>query len=150
MSLMNPPLRLLATYQDHLQKTPDMVVGVPGRDMWVAANVTGGHEYTVITPDLHGKTVFDRRSARLKRTSRNRPLPRWARYLGAVVLVLSEDGIDLPGAKVVIVGDEPAGPRYEHALGMAFVALWYAYHELPYAVDDLLDIMERVQKQVTE
>lgn len=144
---MNPPIRLLTASQQYLSAEPQLMLAVPGRDMWVAADVVDGHEYTIITPDLGGRTIFDRRSAKLNRTVRSRPLPRWARYLAGTLLVLSDDGLELPGVTAVILGDEPSGPRYEHALGMAFAAMWYAHHQQECAVDTLLDVMERVQKQ---
>ena len=144
---MNPPIRLLTASQEYLSSEPKLMLAVPGREMWVAADVIEGHEYTIITPDLGGRTIFDRRSAKLKRTVRSRPLPWWARYLAGTLLVLSDDGLELPGVTAVILGDEPSGPRYEHALGMAFAAMWYEYHQQPCDVDALLDVMERVQKQ---
>ena len=144
---MNPPIRLLTAIQQHLSKEPDLMLEVVGRDMWVAANLHNGHEFTIITPDLGGRTIFDRRSAKFQRTIRNRPLPRWARYIAGTVQVLSE-GFDLSGVTVVMLGDEPAGPRYEHALGMAFVAMWYSVHQKEYQLDTLIDVMEQVQKQL--
>jgi galactokinase len=143
---MNPPIRLLTASQEYLSSEPKLMLPVPGRDMWVAADTTAGHEYTVITPDLGGRAIFDRRSAKLKRTVRNRPLPRWARYLAGTLLVLSDDGLEFPGVTAVIIGDEPSGPRYEHALGMAFAAMCYEYHQQECDVNILLDVMERVQK----
>jgi hypothetical protein len=61
-------------------------------------------------------------------------------------VVLAEDGLDMTGVTAVIVGDEPSGPRYEHALGMAFVALCYNVNQQEYQVNALIDVMERVQK----
>jgi len=144
---LDPPLRLLAAYQQYLNQSPEMVISVPGRDMWIAAEFDGQHTYTIITPDLEGRAVFDRRSAIQKRTLRNRPLPHWARYPAGVSVILSDDGLSLPGGTVLIIGDEPSGPRYEHALGMAFAALWYESQQQPCDVNRLLDVMERVQKQ---
>lgn len=149
-TMINPPIRLLMAAQEHLSANPEILVQVQGRDMWVAAEKSANHEYTVITPDLAGRTVFDRRSAKLKRTVRSRPLPQWARYIAGAILVLSDDEIELPGITAIIIGDEPSGPRYEHALGMAFVAMWYDYHQLEYDVDTLLDVLERVQKQYVD
>ena len=144
---MNPPIRLLTAIQQHLSKEPDLMLEVVGRDMWVAANLHDGHEFTIITPDLGGRTIFDRRSAKFQRTIRNRPLPRWARYIAGTVQVLSED-FDLSGVTVVMLGDEPPGPRYEHALGMAFVAMCYSVNQKEYQLDTLIDVMEQVQKQL--
>ncbi|MDQ7026209.1 MAG: hypothetical protein Q9P01_09345 [Anaerolineae bacterium] len=143
---MNPPIRFLTAVQEHLSAEPEIMIEVPGRDMWVAADITKDHEYRIITPDIGGRTIFDRRSAKFQRTVRSRPLPRWARYLAGTVLVLSDEGLDLCGATAVIIGDEPAGPRYEHALGMAFAAMWYDYLQQDYSLDTLIDVLEHVQK----
>jgi hypothetical protein len=143
---MNPPIRLLTAVQEHLSAEPELMIAVPGRDMWIAADIIDTHTYNVITPDLGGRTIFDRRSAKLMRTIRSRPLPRWARYLAGSLLLLSDVGLALPGVTAVFIGDEPAGPRYEHALGMAFAAMWYDYYKHEYDVSALLDVLERVQK----
>jgi galactokinase len=145
--VINPPLRLLAAIQKHFDDQTPQVYPVPGRDMWVAGIASDGHPFHLIAHDLDSHTSFDRRSARQQRTLRNRPLPRWARYPAAALLVLSDEGIALPGSKLMLLGDEAAGPRYEHALGMA-CALFY----LEQAADTpdvarLLEIMEQAQKR---
>lgn len=142
---INPPLRLLAAFQQNRPGTPHWVLEVPGREMWVAAEVGQSGEYTILAPDLDGRTTFNRRSARSMRTVLSRPLPRWSRYIAGVTLALNDDGLQVPGAYAVIVGEEPPGPRYEHALGMACAALWYAYNQEECALPELLDLMERVQ-----
>lgn len=143
---MNPPIRLLTAFQEHQTHSPETLLQVPGREMWVAADLGNSHRYTLISPDMHGHTSFDRRSARQKRTVRGRPLPRWARYAAGVILELAQDDVLLPGGTIVLVGDEPSGPRYEHALGMATAALCYEHNGHEYDVQDLLNVMERVQK----
>lgn len=144
---MNPPLRLLTTFQQERNKTADWVVAVEGRDMWIAADIIKGHHYIIIAPDLSGRVVFDRQSAKQKRNIRNRPLPRWARYVSGALLTLGDLEIPTPTVTAMIVGEEPAGPRYEHALGMAFAALCYTYAEKEFDTDTLLNIMEKVQKE---
>lgn len=144
--MINPPLRLLSALQAQFNETPEWVLAVPGRDMWVGAMLSNTHQYAIHVPDLQASTIFDRRSAKLKRTVRSRPLPRWARYLAGAIEPLCERGLSLPGGTILIMGDEPAGPRYEHALGMGFASLWYAYHQREVTVQELLDIVEHVQK----
>jgi len=142
---MNPPLRLLGDFQGERGKSPDWLVQLEERRMWVAADVVG-HNYTFILPDMNGRITFDRRSAKLKRTTRNRPIPSWAFYLSGVTCELARTDLELDGAVVVIAGDEPPGPRYEHALGMAFAALWYDVNQHPYTTADLISLMENIQK----
>lgn len=147
---MNPPLRLLAAFQQASENEPQHLVQLEERTMWVAAEITGGFNYTVIVPDMDVRTTFDRRSAKLKKTTRNRPLPKWAYYMAGSVAILDRQGLDMPGAIIVIAGDEPAGPRYDHALGMAFVALWYQVNEQAYTTQTLIDIMDSVRRDYVD
>ena len=147
---MNPPLRLLAAFQQVCEKQPQHIVQLDERSMWVAAELSGGFNYTVIVPDMDVRTSFDRRSAKLKKTTRNRSLPKWAHYMAGAVAILDRQGLDMPGASIVIAGDEPAGPRYDHALGMAFVALWYQVNEQDYTTQSLIDIMDTVRRDYVE
>ena len=143
---MNIPLRLLAAFQQELTKEPTHLVELDGRTMWVAAELTTGVAYTVIAPDLSARTTFDRSSAKRKKTFRKRSLPQWAYYMAGAVSILDRQGLEMSGATIVIAGDEPIGPRYNHALGMAFVAFWYQINEKSYTTQSLLDIMETVQR----
>ncbi len=147
---MNPPLRLLAAFQQVCEKQPQHIVQLDERSMWVAAELSGGFNYTVIVPDMDVRTSFDRRSAKLKKTTRNRSLPKWAHYMAGAVAILDRQGLDMPGASIVIAGDEPAGPRYDHALGMAFAALWYQVNEQDYTTQSLIDIMDTVRRDYVE
>ena len=131
-------------------KQPQHIVQLDERAMWVAAEITGGLSYTVIVPDMDVRTTFDRRSAKLKKTTRNRILPKWAHYMAGAVSILDRQGLDMPGASIVIAGDEPAGPRYDHALGMAFVALWHQVNEQDYSAEALIDIMDTVRRDYVE
>ncbi|MGJ3240069.1 MAG: hypothetical protein ACFE0Q_15280 [Anaerolineae bacterium] len=143
---MNPPLRLLGAFQQATDKQPSMLLQLEERQMWVAAEITGGFPYTVIVPDLQARTTFDRRSAKLHKTTRNRPLPPWALYMAGVVAILDRDGLTLDGATIVIAGDEPPGPRYHHALGMAFTALWHQANDRTYNTDTLMSLMDEVRR----
>lgn len=142
----NPPLRLLAAFQQEFNKTPDWLIDVKGREMWVAAEIRGGFPYTVIVPDMGVRIRFDRSSAKRKRTLSKRLLPAWARYLASSVALLARKGLEMPGATIVIAGDEPLGPRYDYSLGLAFAALWYEFNQIEYTSETLIDIMEEVQK----
>lgn len=144
--MINPPLRLLAAAQEVLQVTPDYLVAVPSREMWVAAILQTRHDYTLVVPDLDAQVTFDLRSAKRKQTTRNRPLPRWARHPAGALRLLSTTDLNLPGVQVVIIGDEPHGPRYNYALGMAFAALFYHLNQADFDAKQLLTLMEQVQK----
>lgn len=147
---MNPPLRLLAAFQQSAEKEPQHLVALEERRMWVAAEIRGGFHYTVIVPDMDVRTIFDRRSAKLKKTIRNRPLPQWAHYMGGAVGILDRMGLAMDGATIVIAGDEPPGPRFNHALGMAFVAFWFQVNEKDYTTDDLIEIMDTIRRDYTD
>lgn len=147
MSMVNPPLRLLAAFQTLTEQAPEWLLQVPERDMWVGACLNQQHHYLLVVPDLNGRTQFNRRSAKQHRTVRGRPLPKWGRYVAGAAYLLGDTSQMMPGMSIVIVGDEPSGPRYHHALGMAFGALWHEYHATPYTATHLLDLMEQVQMQ---
>ncbi len=147
----NPPLRLLAEFQTcYPGQAPDMMLKAPGREMWIAARITGDGAFTLVAPDLTARVTFDQRSARQKRTGQGRPLPKWSRYpVGVAVFMLGQQ-MDVPGFDAVLLGDEPQGPRYEHALGMALAALWYSYNGIAYDDTRLLEIVERARRDYVE
>jgi galactokinase len=145
----DPPLRLLAAFQDAF---PDQVMNwvfrAPGREMWLAAARADHEEFTIVAPDMEAvKTVFSLQSAKVKRTVFQRPLPPWARYPAGVTLLLAQNGLDLIGLNMVVIGDEPPGPRYYYALGMTFAALWHDLLELPYTMDDLIVLVDRTRRE---
>lgn len=147
----NPPLRLLAAFQAiYPGQIPALIVQAPGREMWVAALMSDSQGFTIHAPDLEARTHFDWRSAKFKRTVLNRPLPGWARYSAGVIHTLCAEGMDLAGLEAVAVGEEPSGPRYDYALGMAFAALWHTLHQRAYDQNSLLDLMERVRRTYME
>lgn len=148
---MNAPLRLMAAYQQAFpDQWPEMVVQAPGREMWVAAHGFGSTEFTLVAPDIEGRAIFNLRTLRSKRTLADRPLPRWARFPGGIALALSASGAEMGGVSAVILGDEPAGPRYQHALGMAFAALWCEHLALPYTTASLVELVDRVMWEYVE
>ena len=83
-----------------------------------------------------------------KQTIRHRPLPRWVRYIAGVNVLL--DVLEMPGIDAVVCGNEPPGPRYDHALGILFAALWYEVNDTPCDPRELLDITERVRREYIE
>ncbi|MBZ0291062.1 MAG: hypothetical protein K8L99_00695, partial [Anaerolineae bacterium] len=129
MSLANdPPMRLLLGFQQNFPNhTADWVVQVPGREMWVAASLHLQPDFTLLLADSGQRTNFNLRSAKLKTTVLQRPLPLWARYPAGVLLALRDNGLSLNGGmQAALAGEEPVGPRYDYALGMAVAALCYA------------------------
>ncbi len=147
----NPPLRLLVAFQQSFPDSlPDWVICAPGREMWIAAAAARDGEFTLVAADLEGRATFNLQSARVKRTVTQRPLPRWARYPAGVTLLLAQAGVDVIGLRMVVMGDEPSGVRYDYALGMAFAALWHDLHSLPYTVDTLIDIVDRTRRDYVD
>lgn len=123
----------------------------PGRDMWIAAARASAEEFTLVMADSEGaKATFNLQSAKVKRTVMQRPLPRWARYPAGVTLILAQEGLDVIGLKMVVIGDEPPGPRYDYGLGIVFAALWQELHGMSYTVDDLIAIVDRARRDYVE
>jgi galactokinase len=147
MNAPNPPIRLLVMFQERF---PDQalhwLVKVPGWEMWAAAASCGGYDLTLAAPDLDGQTTFNLRSAKSKRTVFNRPLPRWARYPAGVLVVLGEMGLEISGLNIALVGEEPSGPRYDYALGVAFLGLAYDIHGRESTRENLIEVVERVRR----
>jgi len=144
---INPPLRLLAAFQDtYPDQTPERIVEAPGREMWVAADLSSDHVFTLIAPDFGGRTSFTWQSAKTKHTLLNRPLPSWARYPAGVILTLGGDGLQTPGLHAVFVGEEPAGPRYDYAAAMAMAALLHDLNGRACTAESLIEIVDRVRR----
>jgi hypothetical protein len=145
----DPPLRLLAKFEQLFPSTPPhLVVQAPGREMWAAARFNDTGHCTVCTADGDGRVSFSYQSAKRRQTIHHRPLPRWARYIAGVSVIV--DVAEMPGIDVVVCGDEPAGPRYEFALGILFAALWYEINRVSYKPDDLLEATERTRREYVE
>lgn len=147
--IQDPPLRLLAAFQQAFPyETLHRVIRAPGREMWIAAAPAEFDHFTIVLPDLESaRATFNLQSAKRKLTVMQRPLPRWARYPAGVTLMLARDGLDVVGLNIVMMGDEPPGPRFDYALGMAFGALWHELYEIPYTVDDLIAIVDRTRRK---
>ncbi|MEL6525084.1 MAG: hypothetical protein AAFQ07_05175 [Chloroflexota bacterium] len=144
--MLNPPLRLLGAFQQETDEEPAHVIKLDERQMWVAAQMNTGIRMTVVAVDKDARVTFDRSSVRRKQTSHKRKLPAWSYYMAGAVSELDRRGLDLQGATLVIAGDEPLGPRYEHALGIAFCAFWHHINETTYDSETLMDMMEAVRQ----
>jgi galactokinase len=144
--LSDPPIRLLAKFEQLFPLTPpQMIVQAPGREMWAAANVNGTAHISVGNAETDTQTSFSYQSAKIKQTTKRRPLPTWARYLAGVSVLI--DVPDMPGIDAVVCGNEAAGPRYEFALGILFGALWREVNGQTPDVNDLVELTERVRRE---
>ena len=150
MQTTNAPLRLLASFMEAYDAQPTQVFQVPAREMWVAASIDEGGKMCVIMPDLDARITFDHRSARQQRTTTNRPLPTWAAYCAGTLLEMSLRHLDIPGANIAIVGNEPSGPRFNYACGMAVAASILEHREQTYDDNLLLDIVDAVRRNYTK
>ncbi len=145
----DPPIRLLTKFAEAFpEKSPQIVVQAPDREMWAAASFNGTAACKVFTADGTGRTTFSYQSAKRKQTIHRRPIPRWARYLAGVSVLL--DVPEMPGVDVVVCGDEPAGPRYDFSLGILFAALWYEVNMETCDLEALQEITERVRREYIE
>jgi galactokinase len=146
----DPPVRLLTKFsQVFANKSPQIVVQAPDREMWAAASFNGTAHCTVYTADSsEARTSFSYQSAKRKQTIQRRPIPRWARYLAGISVML--DVPEMPGLDVVVCGDEPAGPRYDFALGILFAALMYEINMEDCDPDVLQEVTERVRREYIE
>lgn len=142
---LNPPLRLLVAFETLIQQPPELLMGVKGRDVWLAG-VWGNHErWQVYVPDWEAQVIFSAASIAKRQNAAGRPLPLWARPLIAAWQMLGEaHQLPVEGARFVIVADEPPGPRYEFSVGLAFAAACYerASGQVP-PTSALIDAVER-------
>jgi galactokinase len=155
MTTINPPLRLLTTFAAlYPEHDPTPLFAVDGRDLWVAAAPHGPVETFVLhCVELEAATEFTLRSAKQKRTAQQRPLPRWARYAAGVALATfgaPTAPVMAQGYALVLAGDEPQGPRYEHALGVAIAQLYAVVHNQDYTADALVSLTERIRREYVE
>ena len=139
------PLSQLAPVEPVLTTpTPHVIVQAPDRRMWAAASLNGTAHFRIYTAESSARTIFSYQSAKRKQTIYRQPLPRWARYIAGISVLL--DVPDMPGIDAVACGDEPAGPRYEYALGILFAALWYEINMQSCSPIQLQEIAERVRR----
>lgn len=147
----NPPVMLLAAFSEAFPNdVMQFLTRAPGREMWVAASYSGDEAVTVVAPEVDGRAMFNLQSAKSKQTVTRRPLPRWARYPAGVTLMLARDGLDLIGLNMVVMGNEPPGPRFDYGSGMAFAALWHEIYQLDFTIDTLIDIVDRARREYVE
>lgn len=147
----DPPIRLLAAFFDHFPgQTPEQVLQAPERDMWGMAARRDGGRFTLVAPDLAGEVVVTLDSARNGQTAFNRPLPGWARFPVAVIVALDDAGLTLPGADIVVAGEEPSGPRYLYSLVMVVAALVYDLTGCAYSTAQLVELVERARRDIRQ
>jgi galactokinase len=114
--------------------------------MWIAANIGADATFNVHVPDLEAHTSFNYRSARVRNTVFNRPLPTWARYIAGVLILLRDTGTETEGLQAVLAGSEPAGPRYDYALGITVAGLCLEARQQPYSTASLIELVEQVRR----
>ena len=147
----DPPLRLLAAFFENFPgQTPDFVLQAPDRDMWGMAARRDSGRFTIVAPDLAGEVSVTLESARGRQTVLNRSLPGWARLPVAILAVLADAGLALPGADIAVAGGEPAGPRYTYSLGIVVAALFYELTGHTYSSDQLVELVERARRDGLE
>lgn len=142
----NPPLRLMVSLHDYLKGNPDWLLTVPGREMWVAAQPNGKHYHLFALPDWNARLKFDALSIRRHKRTTGQSIPHRMRYLAAAAHFLQNEGVLVPGIKAVIVGNEPAGPRYEHSLGLALLTLWHSAAGKSVDAPVLMALMEKIER----
>ncbi len=144
----DPPLRLLVAFQQaYPGQGMKWIARAPGREVWLAAAPSGANQFTLTAPDIEGQTTFSLRSAKLKQTVMQRPLPRWARYPAGVTLVAHDVGLEVIGSNLVMVGEEPPGPRFDYGFGIAFAALWHDLCGQPYTIDRLIELVDHARRE---
>ena len=146
---IDPPVRLLSTFEQlYPGSSPHVLVQAPEREMWAAARFNGAGHFMVYSADTSARTTFSYQSAKRKQTIHRRPLPSWARYIAGVSVLL--DVLEMPGIDAVICGNEPPGPRYDHALAILFGALWREINMNEYSAEELLEVAEQVRREYIE
>ncbi len=146
---LDPPVRLLAQFNQHFPDSAhNLIVQAPGRELWIAAALNGSGRCALRAAELDAGTAFTLQSAKSHQTFMRRPLPRWARYAAGVWLAMEDT--DLPGLNAALCGNEPPGPRYEYAVGLAFAALLHELSERPYTAARLIEIIDRVHRDYVE
>ncbi|MEL6148980.1 MAG: hypothetical protein AAFV33_16450 [Chloroflexota bacterium] len=147
----NPPIRLLMSASRVFgQPQPEWIVQAPGREMWIAGAPIDDATFTIEAEDFDGSTTFTHRSAKSQQTIRKRPLPVWARYPAGVVAYLGDGGMAIPGFHIVLLGDEPAGPRYTFGLGLVTAAFCHAITDSDYTERKLMDVVEQVRRKYVD
>lgn len=147
----DPPLRLLVAFQQAYPDQPmTWIFRAPGRDMWLAATQASSDLFTIVAADMEGRATFTLQSAKTKRTHQQRPLPLWARYPAGITLQLAQDGLDVMGLNMVVLGGETPGPRYDYAMGIVFAALWHEIYGRPFTTDTLIEIVDRTRREYVD
>ncbi|HUN05374.1 MAG TPA: hypothetical protein PLQ56_02175 [Aggregatilineales bacterium] len=144
----NPPVRLLSTFSEAFPESDlTWVVNPPGYAVWAAAATSGRLEYTLALADADSKVTFSLQTARVGQTILKRPLPRWSRYPAGSLLLLDSIGAEIEALNILLLVDEPAGPRFDYALGTAVAALWHEVARRSYAPATLIEVVDRTRRE---
>jgi hypothetical protein len=114
--------------------------------MWVAAQPNEKHYHLFVLPDWTARLKFDSTSIRRGNRTTGQPIPHRMRYLTAAAHYLYNERFVVPGIKAVIVANEPAGPRYEHSLGLALLTLWHTAAGKATDASALMALMEKIER----
>jgi hypothetical protein len=144
-------LHLLAAFEKtYPQSAPDWVIQLPDREVWIAA---AAHiDFMLYSADHNASTQFSYRSAKLKRTLLQRPLPSWSRYAAGTIVQLLDSGLEISGFKAAVISESQSNlpARYDHAVGLAIAALCHQIGGRPYSPDAILEIVEKTRRQYVE
>jgi hypothetical protein len=147
---LNPPVRLLSAFNEAFPESDlTWVVNPPGHAAWAAAALSGRLEYTLALPDAEGRVTFSMQSARLGQSILKRPLPKWVRYPAGALLLLDSTGVETDGLNILLLVDEPAGPRFDYALGTGVAALWHEVAGRAYTPAALIELVDRTRREYT-
>jgi len=97
--------------------------------------------------DADSKVTFSLQTARVGQTILKRPLPRWSRYPAGSLLLLDSIGAEIEALNILLLVDEPAGPRFDYALGTAVAALWHEVARRSYAPATLIEVVDRTRRE---
>lgn len=149
--LANPPLRLLTAVNRTLDpQRPHHIIKLTQREMWGAAQPSARYWYRLDAPDLKRSVQFSHRSAKCHQSVLRRPLGHWARYVAGVVAQLGDDGLNFPPFHLVVIGDEPMGPRYEFGMGLATAQMCFELADITATDAMLFHVVEQVRRDYVE
>jgi hypothetical protein len=142
------PIHLLAGFTRFFpERTPAFMLQAPGRALWLAVTPRQDHIFKLASADLDARTSFTYQTARSRKTIFKRPLPRWARYAGGLVVLLPDFGLEHSGFDAVVAGDDGGEGRYEYAIGLGFAAVCYHIAGVPYNERLLVEYVERARRE---
>jgi hypothetical protein len=158
----DPPLHLMMLFARLApDRQPDLIARLPERDLVIAVLMHAAEplqtvRYTLQSAEMGGDApvVFTWQSAKARRGQNGRPLARWAQYVAgavaAVELPAGTPGGD--GFTAAFSGGEPAGPRYEFAVGLLMTAVLASLHpdRARFTPAAVMSIAERVRREYVD